>query len=290
MELEVRKRRAQLHKYQGIGFGIVIVAVVYLLYMIFGMDTYYMIWAFGGGISFLVIVSVFLVYALLAAAGYLVMRKGSVKISEIMSEECDPFLYEACISKNRRGLYKDRILCNLALAQHYQGDYDREWQTLQGIHVQKLKGIFKVNYYILLCDQYFRRGMGLQVRDLEEAFRRSIRGKRDQKYFEMLCAGNNLTRALENEDYPSASKFLEERFDLNGGISKTWMRVLYAFKLAQVGIGLGEKESARLHLEYVVLKGNCMWCAGEAKRMLAEMEEGSTDIVSSEDESNSVSK
>ena len=135
----------------------------------------------------------------------------------------------------------------------------------------------------------------MQVHELEQAFLRSIsrqtqyqqeyermngtaavtdarlRRKRDWKYFEMLCAGNNLTRAIENQDYQSASRFLHERIDLNGNAVRPWMKVNYALKEAQIYLGLGEKESAKLSLNYVVSKGNRMWCVQEAQRILAGM-------------------
>ena len=78
----------------------------------------------------------------------------------------------------------------------------------------------------------------------------------------MLCAGNNLTRALENQDYPAASRFLYERLDLNGNVIRPWM----------IYLGLGEKESAKHCLQYVVSKGNRMWAAREAQRILESME------------------
>ncbi|MCI9452699.1 MAG: hypothetical protein HFG83_02515 [Dorea sp.] len=295
MELEVKKRRAQLYRYQAAGFFICILGAVYVFYMVFGIDSYVMAWRFGSVISVLVTASVCIVYALIEAIACLIIRLGSVKIAEILATECDPFLYEACIRRNSMVLYKDRILCNIALAQHSQGNYDRAWETLQGINPRKLKGIFRANYYILLSDQYFKRGMGMQVHELEQAFLRSIsrqtqyqqeyermngtaavtdarlRRKRDWKYFEMLCAGNNLTRAIENQDYQSASRFLHERIDLNGNAVRPWMKVNYALKEAQIYLGLGENESAKLSLNYVVSKGNRMWCVQEAQRILAGM-------------------
>ncbi len=295
MELEVKRRRAQFYRYQGVGLGICILAAVYLFYMIFGIDSYIIAWKFGNGIAILVTTSIGIVYALLVSIACLVIRMGSVRIAEILATECDPFLYEACIRKSSMALYKDRILCNIALAQHSQGNYDGAWETLQGINTHKLKGIFRANYYILLSAQYFQRGMGIQVHELEEAFRRSIsrqtpyqqeyqrnlpagvsartRRRRDWKYFEMLCAGNNLTRALENQDYGAASRFLHERMDLDGNTVRPWMRVNYAFKEAQIYLGLGEKESAKLSLQYVVSKGNRMWCVKEAQRLLESMKE-----------------
>lgn len=273
MELEVKKRMSQLHIQQGIGIGIIICAVVYFIYTMYQIDSYYLAMAFGRPAALLVIASICMIYILLVVIGALVMRLGSVRITSILAKECDPYLYEACISRNRQLFFKDRLLCALALAQHYQGDYDRAWTTLQEINVHKLRGTFCANYYILLSDQYFKRGMGLKVRDLEEAYRLRVTGKRSRKYFEMLCAGNNLTRAFENQDYQAAAGFLQKRMELDGNVVHIWMRVCYAYKEAQIFLGLGEKESAKMKLRYVAGNGGRLWSAREARRMLGEMEE-----------------
>jgi len=296
MELEVKKRRAQLYRYQAAGFFICILGAVYVFYMVFGIDSYVMAWRFGSVIFVLVTASVCIVYALIVAIDCLIIRLGSVKIAEILATECDPFLYEACICRSSMVFYKDRILCNIALAQHCQGNFDKSWETLQGINPRKLKGVFRANYYILLSAQYFKRGMGHKVHELEEAFGRSVsyrprswqgsrpenggaaggtvwsRRKNDWRYFQILCAGNNLTRALKNQDYQAASRFLYEGQELNGNIIKPWMKVNYTFRQAQIYLGLGEKESAKLCLKYVLSKGNRMWAVSEAQRMLETIE------------------
>ena len=290
MEMEVRKRKAELYRYQGVGFGIYILASAYLFYMVLGIDSDYISWKFGEGIAVLVTASICIVYALFVAAAGLVIRLGACRILEILATECDPFLYEACIRRNNKLLFRDRLMCNIALAQHCQGNFDRAWETLQGIDVRKLKGIFRVNYYILLSAQYFKRGMGLKVRELEEGFLRSISGqtqyqqeygqmncrgrkRKEWRYFEMLCAGNNLIRALENQDYHAASRFLYDRMELNGNVEKPWTKVNYTLKAAKIYLGLGDRESAKLCLEYVVSKGNRMWCVQEAERILEALPE-----------------
>lgn len=92
----------------------------------------------------------------------------------------------------------------------------------------------------------------------------------------MLCAGNNLTRALENQDYLAAFGFLCKRMELNGNTVRPWMKVNCAMKEAQIYLGLGEKESARLCLDYVVAKGGRMRCVQEAEQILAGMENASS--------------
>ena len=90
----------------------------------------------------------------------------------------------------------------------------------------------------------------------------------------MLCASNNLTRALANQDYQAASRFLHERMDLDGNTVRPWMKVNYALKQAEIYLGLGETKSAKLSLKYVISKGNRMWCATEAQRRLESLKSG----------------
>lgn len=118
---------------------------------------------------------------------------------------------------------------------------------------------------------YFRRGMGQQVRELEEAYRKTAQNKMENKNFQILCASNNLTRALENKDYTAAFRFLQERIELNGNLSQTWTKVGFYFKEAEIYLGLGEKESARLKLEYVTEKGGRLFYVQEARQMLEGM-------------------
>lgn len=272
MEQEVIKRLAQCRKRKWTGVGICALAIVYLIYLeIIKMDYYTMHWAFGRVGSFLVTVSVFVVYAVIALISIFIVRSGEVKILQILTEECDPFLYEACINTRRPLLYKNGYLCNRAIAQYYQGNFNLAWETFQQINPQKLKGMHWVNYYILLSDLYFKKGMGNQVTELEEAMRRVIKNKKDQKNFQVLCTGNNLIRAVENKDYETAFRFLQERIELGGNVTQKWIRVNCAWWEAKVYIGLGEKKSARLKLEYAVANGGRLYCAQNAKQLLEEL-------------------
>ena len=52
----------------------------------------------------------------------------------------------------------------------------------------------------------------MRAAELEQSYRAGIKkkSKREQMYFRMLCAGNNLYRAMENKDYESAFRFWQK--------------------------------------------------------------------------------
>lgn len=267
----VNQVMAEYYKRKWTGVGICAAAIIYLIYLgIFRMD-YRISLVVGGFASFLLTLSVFVIYIMLAALAIFMLRYAARAISETLSEACDPYLYESCLNRLTVLFYKDRLTCNYALAQYYQGDFDRAWDTLRRVNIYKLKGSFKLNYYILLSALYFKRGMGGHVAELEQAYRSGIRNKREQKYFRMLCAGNNFIRAMGNHDYDAAFRFLREREALNGNMSSQWQRIGYRMREAQIYAALGEKESAKLNLQYVLQNGGRIFYVREAERLLSEL-------------------
>ena len=62
MELEVKRRKAQIYIQQGIGVGIIVLAAVYLFYMTLRIESYYLLMAFGRGVLFLTNISIGIVY------------------------------------------------------------------------------------------------------------------------------------------------------------------------------------------------------------------------------------
>lgn len=272
MEQRLRKVMAEYRRQRVIAWLTVIVAIFYLVYLVVFKIDYRLRFVIGGFASLLLTVSVFVTYGLLAFIAAVFSRNGAVKITKVLSEECDPYLFEACLNRLPVLFHKDRAACNHAMAQYYQGDFNRAWETFQGINVYKLKGLFKINYYMMMSALYFRRGMGMQVRDLENSYRAGMK-KRERKWFELLCASNNFTRAMENKDYESAFRFLHERKALDTGAFQKWHLVSYCMNEAEVCTGLGDEKSAELNLQYVIAHGGRLFFVEEAKKMLEEMNE-----------------
>lgn len=271
MELKVRQVMASYYRRKWAGVGICAAAILYLVYLeIFKMD-YRISLVVGGFASLLLSLSVFLVYFGLAAVMVILMMSASTVISETLTKGCDPYLYEACLNRLTILFYKDRVACNYALAQYYQGNFEQARETLQRINIYKLKGRFRLNYYVLACALHFRYGTGERAAELEQTYRAMVRNKKEQKQFQMLCAGNNLFRAMENKDYEAAYRFIREREELNGPVSNFWQNVIFQMMEARICAAMGETRSAKLKLQYVVSHGGRLFYVDEARRMLSEM-------------------
>ena len=137
------------------------------------------------------------------------------------------------------------------------------------MEVYKLKGKFKLNYYILMSSLYFRRGMGQQVRELEEAYRKTAQNKREKKNFQILCASNNLTRALENKLYRCVP-ILAERDGTEREPVPDMDQGDFTLRRQKFTSGLREGKR-QAETEYVTEKGGRLFYVQEARQMLEGM-------------------
>lgn len=272
LETKARQIMAHYRKRKYLGFAVVALDIIYLVYLvIFKMDAR-IDYVMGGFASLLLTVSVFIVYAVIALIGLVIIWSGASKIDAALSQMCDPYLYEACLNRMRVWRYKDRFACLRGMAKYYQGDIDKAEETFRNINVYKLKGMTKINYYLLMSAIYFQRGMGQRVTELEQAYRAGIKkSKREQLYFQMLCASNNLHRAMENKDYESAFRFLAERKELDGKQIMKWTRIGYYLWEAKIYAGIGDIRSARMNLNYVIKEGGRLVHVSQAKELLEQL-------------------
>lgn len=268
MEIEIRKRIGQYRKMKWTGFALSVLGIVYLIIM-FAADLEGVLYWAGGFAYFLVYVSIILTWLLLYGLGFSLMYFAGIKLTDILMTECNPFLYEACITRIKSPLYKDRMLCNVALAKYYEGEEEKALEILNNLNINKLKGVFLANYYILLSALYFKRGMGQQVSELERAYLgRRKNNKKERNYFSRMCADNNFVRAVANKDYDSAFRFLNERKELDGKTTSTLFRVIYAYREAQIYEGLEEKKSELYRLRYVSEYGGKLGIVQETRKKL----------------------
>ena len=255
IELKAGEIMRKYRQYKYISWGIVLLDIIFLIYMVvFKMD-YRISYIVGGFASLLLTVSVFALYAVIAAAAVFVKWIGALKIDQALYEDCDPFVYEACLNKLRTLFYKERFACLHAMSQY------------------KLKGIYKLNYYIIMSAILFRRGEGMRAAELEQSYRARMKknNKREQMYFRILCAGNNMYRAMENKDYQSAFKFLEQRKENEGGKTRKWTLIGFSMWEARICKAMGDVESARQRLNYVISEGGRLVYVTEAENLLREM-------------------
>ena len=278
MELKVKQVMAAYYRRKAAALGIGIIAVFYMIYLaIFRMD-YRVRLVVGGFASFLLTLSIFIVYMILLLLMIYMMHFAWSAISATLSKDCDPYIYEACMRRLTIRFYKDRVSCNHAVARYNQGDFEGAWEILQHINVYKLKGTFKLNYYILMSALCFKKGMGAHAAELEQTYRGGMKKKKDQIRFQILCADNNFIRAMQNKDYRMAFQFIREREELNGNISCRFHRVSSSMKEAEIYAAMGNKESAGLKLAYVIKNGGRLFYVNEAKNLLEKLEIDWEDI------------
>ncbi len=272
MEAKVKQIMSQYRKRKWAGFAIVALDIVYLVYLvIFKMDVE-INYVVGGFAALLLMLDVFIVYAVIAVAAVVLIASGGAKIDAVLYQMCDPYLYEECLNRMHVWRYKDRFACLHGMAQYYQGNIDKAEETFRGIHIYNLRGVVKVNYYLLMSAIYFKRGMGQRVTELEQAYRASMKKtKREQLYFQTLCASNNLYRAMENKDYQSAFLFLEERKELDRKQTAKWIRIGYHLWEGKIYAAIGDKNSARMHLNYVIKEGGRLVHVSQARELLEEL-------------------
>lgn len=265
-------RKYRKHKY--ISWGLVALDIIFLVYMfIFKMD-YRMNYIVGGFASFLLMVSVIALYVVIAVIAVLVKWLGAMKIHLALYEECDPFVYESCLNKLHPFFYKERFACLHAIARYYQGDFHGAEEILRNVNLYKLKGMYKVNYYIIMSSVFFKKGEGMRVAELEKSYRAGMKknNKKEQIYFRILCANNNMYRAMENKDYQSIFRFLAERKELEEGKTRKWALIGFHMWEARVCAGMGDKESARLCLNYVLNNGGRLVYVNEARQLLEKID------------------
>ena len=270
-------KKYRLHKW--ISYAVVLLDVIFLIYMDIFKRDYRIDYVVGGFASLMLSVSVFAMYGVIAGAAILIKWLGAVKIDAALYEECEPFVYEACLSKLHTFFFKERSAVLHAMARYYQGDGRSAEGILRNVNLYKLKGLYKLNYYILLSAISFEKGEGMRAAELEQSYRRSLKmNKKEQLSFKILCAGNNLIRAMENQDYQSAFRFLSERRVLDGGKCRKWAHIGYSLYEAKIYAGIGDEKSARMNLDYVIAEGGRLVYVERAKELLQRMDSDAADL------------
>lgn len=274
IELKAKEIIGKYRIHKCISWGIVALDIIFLIYMvIFKMD-YRLTYVVGGFASLLLTVSVFVLYGVIAVIAIFVKWIGAVKIDLALYEQCDPFVYEACLDKLHTFFFRERFACLHAIAQYYQGNFYRAEEILRNVNLYKLKGMYKVNYYIIMSAICFKKGEGMRAAELEQSYRAGMKknNKKEQMYFRMFCAGNNMYRAMANRDYQSAFRFLAERKELESGKTRKWTLVGFNMWEARICAAMGDRESARLRLNYVIAEGGRLVHVAEAKELLQKLD------------------
>ncbi len=84
---------------------------------------------------------------------------------------------------------------------------------------------------------------------------------------------------MENKDYQSAFLFLEERKGLDQKQTTKWIRIGYHLWEGKIYAAIGDKNSARMHLNYVIKEGGRLVHVSQARELLEEL--GISSLASS---------
>lgn len=270
IEMKIRQTVSKYKNYKIVVNLLMAGNLLVLFYLLLKMD-YRLELVFGLPTALLLYVCVIATYVFVFLLLYLFRLRGAKIVANTLSEECDPCLYEACLNRTAGSFFRDRHLCDLALARYYQGDQETAFQILQQIQVAKLKGTYRFLYYWILTRIYFEREMGTQVPQIEQIFRSGMRNNRQDKIlFRRFCIANNICRAMENKDYEKAMEFLSEYRLLQGREISRVQMVTDRLIEAKILLGLGEEEAAGIYLKYVLANGGTLYAVREAEQLLGK--------------------
>lgn len=261
-EIDRRVRNYWLQK--GLGITGVVLVILHGLLLFAGLDR--IMWI-GGYTNVVTRICIILGHYVIVQILIFVIQGAETQISGSLTKSCDPFLYEACLYRVGGGMKKQ---INLALAQYYEGNFEQSWDTISRVSPDGLKKKYKYNYYMLRSALLFRQGRAGEVRNLEDEFQRTIGGREDTVYMQLLCASNNMRRALENKDYPSAYGFLQDYTRLYQRDSQPWVKVGIACWEGVLEYLCGNETGADARLAYVEKYGGKLFYVQELKKIREE--------------------
>lgn len=199
------------------------------------------------------------------------------RTAKILREQCDPYpMAQACeemCALTRNPAMKQMLLIDLAVARSEMGQYEACVQIMQDSGGEAMLALqrppVRVLYYNNMASFHIELG---QLEEAESALQKAMDlwgALKNPKQVEGLGRAIHSTKAelaLARKDYSAA-------ISLSGGMSEDHARALVnkAFLRAKIHLALGEKEAARLSLQYVIANANRLHCRAEAEEMLAAL-------------------
>lgn len=211
-------------------------------------------------------------FVLMMGVAMLIYQQQLNKITEILNEKCDPFLFEECWSSLKYlTLNKSIRNYNSAVAKYAQGNMTEAWKLLNEVNPHKMRRKQKIYYYSLLSDLLFEQGMVEQLRQPEEKYSVIIKNENERQNMRRLCAQNNMYRAYMNHDFESAYRFLEEERMNFGKMSSVVMKINAAYWTGVFDKEMGNTVAAKAHLQFVIEHGNRVFLVEKAQKILDEL-------------------
>ena len=195
---------------------------------------------------------------------------------EHLKDQCDPypFLEEMQTQQSYPGsdIAKQLRTINYAMALRCVGHYDQAYTLLRGINIDKNAGMLpsaKVTYYNNLMDLCELMGKYQEAVIWYEKTAQIFNDMRPGKQKEQLRRAIEVNRATYhfcNGEYELALRCLGQ--DKPKNLSE---RIENAMMYGRTYLAMGETERAKKPLQFVAENGNKLYCATEARELLAKI-------------------
>lgn len=195
------------------------------------------------------------------------------KALQELDNSCDPYPLleetEKLLSYKNAKTAEQNLLINHCVALRYTGEYQKVYDTLSAINIDKYAGTLpfvKCVYYNNLMDICLLLEKNEQAELLyakTTMLYADIKNKKQRKALEpnALCA--KASDCFRRQDYAQTIQILSEMKPANAR-----MEVGIALLCAEAYLKLGEPERAKAKLLYVIGHGNKLFCVTEARRLL----------------------
>lgn len=214
----------------------------------------------------------FIIYAYVEYSPDPIMRKALKELND----NCNPYPLleetEKLLSYKNSEMLQQIILINHAVALRSIGEYRRNLETLQTLNIDKVPGmqpIHKVVYYNNLMDAC---GLLEKYEEADVWYSKMMLIYADitnQKQLESLESAMQSAKAFHHycqKEYDKALQIMNEKKDINRNNA-----IDNAMLYAKIAIAMGDIDTAKNKLQFVIENGNRLYAVTEAKERLAEL-------------------
>lgn len=195
---------------------------------------------------------------------------------QVLNETCDPYPFQQELKEqltyNNTDAAKQVLLINYSMTLRETGEFQQSWEILDGIHIDQLAGTLpsvKATYYNNLADiltllERFEEAEIWYGKALE-----IYQDMKENRFKRQLAPAIEAARA---DHYYRAGEY-RRAMEVLDGIPRDALRaqVDAALMYARCCIALGETDSAREKLEFVIRNGNRLHCVHVARELLESL-------------------
>lgn len=225
----------------------------------------------------------FLTYLVSLGAAFLCLRlvrvvnsRHYLQLEQILTQDCDAVKYtEVCrLLRSRMKRSTGMVKLNETKGLVFSGQFREAAALLEDVELKKPQLAVKLLYQNVAFNCAVLLGEGRHAeetrRETERLLKKKRPGKAVRQAGEQLLTLMDAGLAFQREDYETL-RSLETR--LEGMYTVPLQFVTSAYRLARADLAQGETEGARARLTYVAEHGGTLYVTGEARRLLAELEQ-----------------